>query len=132
MYLELSFRSSEEEAEGLGTDRNGPDVIVKIAYVWFEGPDDLHIQFPEDGTDAPGGDNFCPQEGDDGDYIAPHPETGKAARVYHFGIRTRLDGEKVTKGYAELLQKFWPSPNREALKTTYRADGEYTKLRIKK
>ena len=103
MILTLRFRDPADEHD----DRTGPVVSVRVGFFWFEGPDDLHIQFGSN----PGSDNFCPVE-KKGEYMAPHPTTGVMTPVYSFEFRDGLAKHLVSRGYRRLLEKAWPSPNR--------------------
>jgi hypothetical protein len=103
MYLTLRFRHSHSR------ERNGPAISLKVGFVWFEGVNDLHIQF-----DGPGEDNFCPVTNEGDDYLAIHPVTGKPCVLFSLEIHEEAPkhADPAPKGYAKKLMKYWPSPNR--------------------
>lgn len=102
MFLTLSFRNEDGSRDG------GPEVVLKAAFVWFEGPDDLHIQFGRVGSD-----NFCPTI-KDGEYFAPHPETGEPAPLYSLMINSTFGKGNVLapRSYRKKIEAYWESPNR--------------------
>lgn len=103
MYLALRFRSGPG-----GRSRSGPEIYVKVGFVWFEGVDDLHVQF-----NGPGDDNFCPTV-KAGEYLAPHPETGTPTTLYSLEVSAKKPSEcdRAPKDYVERLEAYWVSPNR--------------------
>ena len=101
MYLEIKLKAQHKN--------DAPShltVCVKTGFVWFHGPNDLHIQF-----DGPKADNWCPHVVR-GNYTAPHPETGGMMQIVSLAIRRGKPRGGYTKGYREMLEKHWESPNR--------------------
>ena len=99
MYLALRFRDSSRKKD----NRTGPEIHVKVGFLWFEGVDDLHVQFSK-----PGSDNFRPRT-KHGDYRAPHPETGKMTELYSLEIHSGIpcETEPAPAGYMKKLRACW-------------------------
>lgn len=98
MYLALRFRTGKG-----GINRNGPQIHVTVGFLWFEGANDLHVQF-----DGPGEDNSAPPvKGDD--YLAPHPKTGKPTVLYSLEIHSGVPCETkpAPRGYMKKLKEHW-------------------------
>ena len=101
MFLALRFRTDR------GRGRDGPEIYVKAGFVWFEGVNDLHIQF-----DGPGEDNYRPGVKEE-DYFAPHPETGRMTALYSLevGYKVPAGCKRAPKGYVEKLKAKWENMN---------------------
>jgi len=87
---------------------SGPDaperVHIAVAYVWQEGPDDMHIQF-----DGPGKDNFYPKY-ERGYYHVKLK--GKVLKYDHMCLLGELGREKSVRLNKTEMESFWVSPNR--------------------
>jgi hypothetical protein len=92
------------------------NVAVPLAQIWFEGPDDLHVQFRE--PDGSIGANFYPVY-HQGYYIVPDPLNTKkiinAKGVIVTSIRKTYLAKVATRDYQLALEKLWPSPNRSTV-----------------
>jgi len=100
MYLTLRFR--DREKSHINNGRCGPAIHLKVNFVWFEGPNDLHVQF------NPRYDNhYCRNH--DGEFFAPHPETGKNTPLYSLEISTEcgVESRPAPESYQQLLESYW-------------------------
>lgn len=102
MYLTLRFRDLDEKNH-INHGRCGPAIHLKVGFVWFEGPNDLHVQF-----NGPAGDN-CYCRNRDGEFLAPHPESGKITPLYSLEISSEcgVESSPAPEGYQQFLESYW-------------------------